>query len=140
MKASKQGIDVGLVVRDVDASLRFYVDVLGLEHVEQLTIPWGTMHRLRFGASWMKLVEPSVGSAPAPPGPLGLDAAVGIRYLTFEIEDLDETWQRVVDAGAPVFHDLGPFGTKGLRMGMVHDPDGNVVELLHRPATAAVTH
>jgi glyoxylase I family protein len=140
MVPSKAGIDVGLVVRDIDASLHFYVDVLGLEHVEQLSIPWGTMHRLRFGVSWMKLVVPSGdGPDPAPPGPLGLDAAVGIRYLTFEIEDLDETWARVVESGAPVFHDLGPFGTKGLHMGMVHDPDGNVVELLHRPATAAVT-
>lgn len=135
MQPSKRAVDVGIVVRDVDAALRFYVDGLGLELVEQLSIPWGTMHRLRFGDSWIKLVDPA-GSPDA--GPVGLDAALGIRYLTFEIEDLESTWQRAVDSGAEVFHELGPFGTKGVVMGMLHDPEGNVVELLHRPASAAV--
>jgi hypothetical protein len=37
-----------------------------------------------------------------------------------------------------VYHPLGPFGTRGVVMGMVLDPDGNVVEVLHRPASAAV--
>lgn len=136
MRASKDGLDVGVVVADIDRSLRFYVDVLGLELVEELTIPWGTMHRLRFGSSWIKLVDPSkdpaTGTAP------GLDAAIGFRYVTFEIDDLDEVWARAVGAGTPIFHDLGPFGTKGVVMGMLHDPDGNVVELLHRPPSAAV--
>ena len=136
MRPSKQGLDVGLVVGDVQRSLQFYVDVLGLEAVEQLAIPWGTMHRLRFGTSWLKLVEPSAD--PAPPGPQGLDAAVGIRYLTFEVDDVEEVWARARRAGTPVFHDLGPFGSQGVVAGMLHDPDGNVVELLHRPASAAV--
>jgi catechol 2,3-dioxygenase-like lactoylglutathione lyase family enzyme len=135
MQPSKRAVDVGIVVRDIDAALRFYVDALGLEPVEQLAIPWGTMHRLRFGDSWIKLVDPT--EAP-PPGPVGLDAALGIRYLTFEIDDVEETWQRAVGAGVDVFHPLGPFGSKGVVMGMLHDPDGNVVELLHRPASAAV--
>lgn len=132
MRASKDGLDVGLVVGDIDRSLHFYVDVLGLELVEHLAIPWGTMHRLRFGASWIKLVEPA--GDPAPPPPAGLDAAIGLRYVTFEIDDIEAAWARATAAGAPVFHDLGPFGTKGVVMGMLHDPDGNVVELLHRPA------
>jgi glyoxylase I family protein len=135
MQPSKPAVDVGIVVRDIDAALRFYVDALGLELVEQLTIPWGTMHRLRFGDSWIKLVDPD-GAPEA--GPVGLDASLGIRYLTFEIDDVEATWQRAVDAGAGVEHPIGPFGTKGVVMGMLHDPDGNVVELLHRPASAAV--
>jgi glyoxylase I family protein len=136
VRPTKRGLDIGLVVGDIAASLRFYVDDLGLELVEELTIPWGTMHRIRFGDSWLKLVDPT--GAPAAAGPQGLDAAVGIRYLTFEIDDLYEVWDRVVTAGAPVFHAVGPFGSKGVEMGMVHDPDGNVVELLHRPTSAAV--
>lgn len=136
MRGSKRGIDIGLVVGDLAASLEFYVEILGLEHVEVMAIPWGEMHRLRFGESWVKLVDPT--TPPAEAGPLGLDAAVGIRYLTFELDDLDETWERLIAHGVRVFHDVGSFGSKGVRMGMVHDPDGNVVELLHRPASAAV--
>jgi catechol 2,3-dioxygenase-like lactoylglutathione lyase family enzyme len=137
MRPSKRGLDAGIVVRDVVASLRFYVDVLGLEHVEQLSIPWGTMHRLRFGDSWLKIVDPDEAPPDGAPA-TGLDAAVGIRYLTFEIDDVEEAWAAAVRGGAPIFHPLGPFGTKGVRAGMVLDPDGNVVELLHRPPAAAV--
>lgn len=136
MRPSKRGIDIGIVVADIAASCRFYVDQLGLELVEQLTIPWGTMHRIKFGESWLKLVDPT--GVPPTDGPVGLDAAVGIRYLTFEVDDLEESWERVVAGGATVYHPLGPFGSKGVVMGMVLDPDGNVVELLHRPASAAV--
>ena len=135
MLPSKRGLDVGIVARDIAASLRFYVDVLGLELVEQLPIPWGTMHRLRFGESWLKIVEPS--SAPGAAVGSGLDT-VGIRYLTFEIDDVEAVWERAVSSGARTYHDLAPFGTKGVLAGMVHDPDGNVVELLHRPAAAVV--
>jgi len=136
MQPSKRALDAGIVTNDVAAALTFYVDVLGLELVEQLTIPWGTMHRLRFGDSWLKLVDPTGSPPPGPAG--GIDGATGIRYLTFEIDDVEAVWERAMAAGATPYHDLGPFGTKGVVMGMVLDPDGNVVELLHRPATAAV--
>jgi catechol 2,3-dioxygenase-like lactoylglutathione lyase family enzyme len=136
MQPSKRGLDAGIVTNDASAALAFYVDALGLELVEELSIPWGTMHRLRFGDSWLKLVVPS---ADAPTGTRGgIDGATGIRYLTFEIDDVHAVWQRATAAGATPYHDLGPFGTKGVVMGMLLDPDGNVVELLHRPATAAV--
>lgn len=137
MRASKDGIDVGLIVRDIEASLRFYVDGLGLELVEELEIPWGTMHRLRFGESWLKLVVPT--TAPDVDVPVGLDAAPGIRYITFEVDDVEDAYTRVTNDGAGVYHALGPFGSKGVVMGMVLDPDDNVVELLHRPPSAAVT-
>lgn len=129
--ASKAGLDVGIVTADVDQMLGFYVDAIGLDYVESLQIPWGTMHRLRFGVSWLKLVDPT--SPPAIESRRGLDVSQGIRYVTFELENIDEVWERAVATGADVFHDLGPFGTTGITMGMLHDPDGNVVELLRRP-------
>lgn len=132
---SKPGLDVGIVARHVDAMLEFYVDALGLTYVEKLAIPWGTMHRLRFGDSWIKLVEPTADVANGS-GPI--DAAGGFRYLTLEVDDIDDVWASLMAADAVVYHPLEPFGTKGVVMGMVFDPDGNVVEVLHRPPTAAV--
>jgi catechol 2,3-dioxygenase-like lactoylglutathione lyase family enzyme len=131
LEASKAGLDVGIVALDFEPMRAFYVDVLGLEYVEQLTIPWGTMHRLRFGASWLKLVEPT--TRPEPIVHRGIDAATGIRYITFEIANIEEVWARAIAADTEVFHDLGPFGKSGVTMGMLYDPDGNVVELLRRP-------
>jgi len=129
LSGAKAGLDVGIVARDIDAMLEFYVETLGLDYVESLAIPWGMMHRLRFEASWLKLVAPTV---PVASGPSGLDAAAGLRYVTFEVIDIDAPWARLMTAGAEVFHDLGPFGRHGVTMGMVFDPDGNVVELLRR--------
>lgn len=137
MRPSKRGLDAGIVTRDAFAALHFYVDVLGLELVEELPIPWGTMHRLRFGDSWLKIVDPTTAPSPGETA-VGIDAAPGIRYLTFEIDDIQVVWHRAAAAGATTYHELGPFGRSGVVMGMVLDPDGNVVELLHRPATAAV--
>jgi catechol 2,3-dioxygenase-like lactoylglutathione lyase family enzyme len=136
VQPSKAGLDAGIVASDLAASLHFYRDVLGLELVEDLAIPWGTMHRLRFGVSWLKLVDPIAAGLTA--GPSGIDAAAGIRYLTFEVDDIAEVWGRLLANGAPVYHPLGPFGTKGVIMGMALDPDGNVVEVLHRPPGAGV--
>lgn len=136
LRPGKAGLDVGIVAADVTAMLGFYVDALGLTYVEQLPIPWGTMHRLRFGESWLKLVDPA--HAPVVSGSGAIDAATGFRYLTFEIDDIDAAWAAVIDSGAEVYHGLGPFGSNGLVMGMVFDPDGNVVELLHRPPAATV--
>lgn len=131
LQPSKVGVDVGIVARNFEAMRAFYIDVLGLEYVEQLTIPWGTMHRLRFGVSWIKLVEPA--TTPERVAERGLDAASGIRYITFEIVNIEDVWARAIDSKAEVFHELGPFGTSGVTMGMLFDPDGNVVELLRRP-------
>lgn len=131
LQPSKVGVDVGIVARNFEGMRAFYVDVLGLEYIEQLTIPWGTMHRLRFGVSWIKLVEPTI--PPERVAERGLDAAPGIRYITFEIINIDDVWARAMAANTDVFHELGPFGKSGVTMGMLFDPDGNVVELLRRP-------
>lgn len=133
---SKRGVDVGIVMNDCTRMLHFYGAVLGLQYVEHIPIPWGTMHRFRFGESWLKLVDPVRDPGATPPA--GIDAASGLRYITFEIDEIAEAWSRAIDGGATVFHDLGQFGTAGITMGMLFDPDGNVVELLHRPPTAAV--
>ena len=49
--AGKKAIDIGVIVSDIDASLNFYVDLLGLEKVQETPLWFGMMHRLAFGAS-----------------------------------------------------------------------------------------
>ena len=136
LQAAKNAIDLGIVVGDIDAALHFYVEVLGLELVEKLDIPWGTMHRLRFGESWIKLLAATRDGLTA--GPVGIDAGLGLRYFTMEIHGIEAAWDRLTAAGVEVYRPLGPFGDKGLVVAMVLDPDGNVVELVHRPPSARV--
>ena len=79
MKPARNAIDVGLLVGDIEASLAFYVGVLGLPKVQEMQVSFGTLHRLAFGESFVKLIDPS--SMP-PRGEPGLLAAAQVCNST----------------------------------------------------------
>ena len=128
MQAAKSAVDIGIVVKDIEASLAFYVGVLGLNKIGELPLPFGRMHRLGFGESFVKLIDPKkVPSA----GGIGLMNELGIRYITFQVANIDEVYADCEKAGAPVEipkQELMP----GVIIAMVRDPDGNVVEFVQR--------
>lgn len=66
MKPAKESIDLGIFVRDIKASLNFYQDILGLDFAGTNPASFGTLHRLRFGTSDVKLIEPKNVPPPAP--------------------------------------------------------------------------
>ena len=58
IELGKDSIDIGIVVRDGAAALRFYRDTLGLEHVADTPATGGgTMHRLMCGSTLVKIVS-----------------------------------------------------------------------------------
>lgn len=126
---SKDSIDLGIVVKDAEASLAFYRDTLGFEHVGNMPMPTGgTMYRLQCGTSTIKIVAPAKAPpASAPPG--GIGGAYGYRYWTISVSNLDEITAACVAAGykvaVPVV-ELRP----GTSISIVEDPDGNWVEFL----------
>lgn len=128
MKPAKDSLDLGIVVSDIKASLDFYQNILGLEFVGSVPLWFGTMHRLRFGTSDFKLIEPK---AVPPQGSIGLENQLGFRYVTFVIENLSELCSDLKDIGiefALPETTLRP----GVRIAMVKDPDGNIVEFVER--------
>ena len=129
IQVTKESVDIGVVVRDGEAMLRFYRDTLGLEHEGDLPMPLGgTMHRLRAGTSVVKLVvldEPPEASAP----PGGIRGATGVRYWTISVSNLDDVVAAAERDGYRV-----PIPRQNVRPGvdiaMIEDPDGTWVELL----------
>jgi len=135
VELTKDSIDLGIVVRDAQAALAFYRDVLGLEPAGEMPMPGGgvggsggTMYRLRCGTSTIKLVHLDTPPAtPAPPG--GIPGALGYRYWTISVSNLEELTQECADAGHRVVvpvREIRP----GTSISIVEDPDGNWVELL----------
>ena len=58
LQLTKESIDLGIVVRDIDAALAFYRDVLGFEPAGDSAMPGGAhMHRLMCGTSMIKLLH-----------------------------------------------------------------------------------
>jgi len=128
VQLTKDSIDLGIVVRDAEASLQFYRDTLGLEDQGEMPMPGGTMHRLLCGTSLIKPVSLSrAPAASAPPG--GIAGATGDRYWTISVSNLDEVTARAEEAGRKVV--ISPREIRpGIKISMIEDPDGNWVELL----------
>jgi catechol 2,3-dioxygenase-like lactoylglutathione lyase family enzyme len=128
MTPAKSCVDIGLVVKDIKKSLAFYQDLLGLKKVGEMEVWFGTMHRLGFGDSFVKLIDPT--QVP-PAGHVGLETELGFRYLTFQISNLDQVCADCEKAGI-TFELPKKELLPGVRIAMVHDPDGTVVEFVQR--------
>jgi catechol 2,3-dioxygenase-like lactoylglutathione lyase family enzyme len=128
MKPAKNSLDLGIVVSDIKASLNFYQNTLGLEFVGITPVWFGTMHRLRFGTSDFKLIEPK--TVP-PKGAIGLEKQVGFRYVTFVVKNLSELCAELKGKGVE-FTVTEKEVRPGVRIAMVKDPDGNIVEFVER--------
>jgi predicted enzyme related to lactoylglutathione lyase len=92
------------------------------------------MHRLVCGASTLKLCSPEPAPTAAPPGG-DMFAARGLRYFTISVTNIDELVASLAAAGHPVVRspmDITPTA----RIAIVHDPDGNHVELLQLAGSA----
>ena len=128
MKPAKNSLDMGVIVSDIKASLNFYQNILGLEFVGTVPLWFGTMHRLRFGTSDFKLIDPKV----LPPrGAVGLENQLGFRYVTFVIENLSELCADLQKVGIEFTLPEKELRA-GVRIAMVKDPDGNIVEFVER--------
>ena len=128
MKAAKDSLDLGIIVSDIQASLKFYKDLLGLEFIGLTPLGFGTMHRLRFGSSDFKLIDPK--NIPSK-GAIGLDKQLGFRYVTFVVKNLSEICAGLKKKGIE-FAEPEQEVRPGVRIAMVKDPDGNIVEFVER--------
>ena len=122
-------VEIGIVVKNLDAATEFYGDVLGLEYIGDLALPGGTMKRFLHGDAVVKLLQfekvPQLANPPS--GPLG--DATGLRYVTVQVARVAESVERCVAAGRAVPIPTFEF-QPGVPVAMVEDPEGNWVELM----------
>jgi catechol 2,3-dioxygenase-like lactoylglutathione lyase family enzyme len=129
-KAGK--VEVAVVARDLDASIHFYADTLGLPYVGDMQLPNGLMKRYLYGDTIIKII--GFETPPELSGPGGMMAGVtGFRYVTFAVDDVAGMQKRFEDAGYEVAVPAFEF-RPGLFIAIVEDPDGNWVEFV--PAAA----
>ena len=104
---------VSINVADVEAALRFYTDVLGLEQRSDRP-------DFGFGGAWLDAGGQQVHLIEAPP-PAGLG-----QHFALLVADLDATVAELRQRGVEV-SDPQPVGSS--RQSFVSDPSGNLVEL-----------
>lgn len=125
-------INLVLSVDDVAASKEFLGEVLGLEPMADLHLPGGfVMTRYRVGTTEIKLLSlPTTKKTETGE----LDAAIGIRRLSLFFPDADALRGRFHAVGLPDPEFETEPGPRGWSRAIVHDPDGNEIELIVPPA------
>ena len=141
-------VDLGIVVRDIEASAAFYKAALGLEEipgftgaaqvtgdsgladyqavpVRQFVLPGG-----RDRGTKLKLMQFA-----ARPGKAAdqayLHSTVGFRYVTLFVADMGAALDRLRAAGIrPLAKGPVPIPGTAVKLAVVKDPDGNFIELV----------
>ncbi len=128
--AAACAVEIGIMVRDPEAMLAFYRDVLGFSPHGNIIIPVGHVWGLRLGDAIVKLVYDR--TVPERHNPR--EQATGIRYLTLRIRNVAEVYRRGLAAGHGVRKALSRFekadGSGGADFAILYDPDGNWIEIV----------
>ena len=123
-------VDVGIVVATMERALGFYRDLLNLPVVADVAtslIGKGRMVQLKHGESLIKLVELDQG--PSAPQATGIAMALGYRYITLLVPDLDAVMTRMTQTAITIVLPVTQLSS-GSTIAMVADPDGNIVEFV----------
>jgi methylmalonyl-CoA/ethylmalonyl-CoA epimerase len=131
-KSSRRGpaiAHIGIAVRDLDAILPFYRDILGLNTVPLDDSDGARIVGLAAGDSLIELLE-----SPDPGSPIGKFVASrgpGIHHICFSVDDLDATLERCRSAGLRVIDQTPRTGAEGKRIAFLHPSStgGVLVEL-----------
>lgn len=115
-------------MQDVQSSLGFYKNILGAVPAGEVALPFGQLYRLSFGDSVLKLLLPE---SKAVAQPRGLTERVGIQYITLQISNIDDFSESVMSRQVPIEMPLQEL-LPGLKVIMIRDPDGNIIELIER--------
>jgi lactoylglutathione lyase len=143
-------IDLGCVVGDLDASVRFYKEGIGFTDVKGFEVPADlardagltdtkplAIRVLVLGegdaATKLKLMQVA-GTTPRTGDAEFIHSHTGYRYLTIFVADTDAALARLAKLGVkplakspvPLPDSLAP----GMHLTCVRDPDGNIVELI----------
>jgi lactoylglutathione lyase len=114
-------------VSDIDRTIRFYTDVLGLEVLERKTSPRGSHLAFLRVPNSEELIE--LCSFPAS-GPVKVQE--DLVHLAFQVDSLDDTIRGLADKGLTITD--GPTTTSsGSRFIFIDAPDGYEIELIERP-------
>lgn len=119
-------------VSDMDQTIAFYTDVLGLEVLERKTSPRGSHLAFLKVPNSEELIE--LCSFP-PSGPVKVQE--DLVHLAFEVENLDETISALTAKNMKITD--GPTrSSSGSRFIFIDAPDGYEIELIERPPGTAL--
>lgn len=141
MKLQRLG-HVLIAVRDLEASKRFYMELLGFTLLEQEEEHGGAFLTLGAYGNTLDLfqtTDPDATPASADDGNMGPLRGLGVKHVAFAVaeeEDWRQAWLELSDAGIKVEHAVDHESQKSIYF---RDPDGNTLEIVwERPDAVAI--
>tara|TARA_B100000965_G_C19081336_1_gene536450 strand:+ start:80 stop:487 length:408 start_codon:yes stop_codon:yes gene_type:complete len=129
IKFTSNTIDIGIVTTNRELMLNFYGNILGFKKEIEIPFPGlGTVNKLNYGSGYIKILV--LENEPSNENPIGdFSTSNGIRYLTINLSNLDEVINEcsknninIINAGTSI--------RPGVMVGLIQDPDGNLIELM----------
>jgi lactoylglutathione lyase len=112
-------------VSDIDKSLKFYEELLGLKISRTMDLDDCKLYFLNDGFSNVEIEL--THNFETPEG--GYDVGTQFGHFAFEVESMDEFTSKMENLGYTYLYE--PFELKpGLKIAFVQDPDGSEIELI----------
>ncbi|MDH5217323.1 MAG: lactoylglutathione lyase [Gammaproteobacteria bacterium] len=117
-----------LRVGDLEKSIGFYTDILGMQLLRQKEYPEGefTLAFLGYGPE----ADNTVIELTYNWGVESYDLGSGFGHLAIEVDDVYQATQAIRDRGGKIIRDAGPMNAGNTIIAFVEDPDGYQIELI----------
>ncbi len=109
---------IGLAVRDLDAAIAFYRDVLGVAPEPQESADGATIVRLVLGETEIELL--TAADTTSPIGKFLARHGPGIHHICFKVDDLEAALAACRKAGYRLIDDVPRRGAHGRRIAFLH--------------------
>ena len=129
-----------MAVRDLEASKKFYMGILGFKLLEQDPEHGGVFLSIGEYGNTLDLFPSTAPEASPPSASDGKSMpGLGVKHVAFAVaseKDLEEAYFALDDAGVKIHRALDHESQKSLYF---HDPDGNLLEIVwERPDALAI--
>ena len=121
MKYKAKGLDhVAIAVKDLDAAIAFYCDVLGLELSEIEEVPGQKVKTAIFGRGMGRIELICPTSADTGVARFLDKRGEGLHHICVEVEDIEAAMAELRKKGAPLIDEVPQPGAGGARVAFVH--------------------
>ena len=138
-------ISLGVVVSDLDASVEFYTEVIGMKETGGFDVPGefasklGLTDNKTLNVKVLKLEDSpdapawklmSFGDAAKTQRSKHIDGFTGMQYITLNVVDLTPFVKRLKKHGVKLLGETPVELPSGKHLALVQDPDGTFIELI----------
>lgn len=142
---AKSGISIGVVVEDLDKSLDFYLNVIGMVKTGEFGVEGATAKELglsngnSFDVKVLKLEDSenapewklmSFGKKATHPKQAYVPDDTGMQYITIFVKSMKPLLERINAHGVKILSKIPSMLSETNHFVLIQDPDGNFIELI----------